>query len=90
MPDVPSSFTAQTLQYSKSNATGSAAAAQAANFVSKAIPAPILGYHENVTLCVDFFFLQRLPFLHTISPGISFRTSHAVPDRTRVKILKCL
>jgi hypothetical protein len=41
-----------------------------------------------VTLCVDFFFVQGIGFLHTISRNIGFRTIAPVPDRSRKTILK--
>ena len=43
-----------------------------------------------MTLCADFFFVQGLPFFHTISRGIGFRTADLVPDRTKTTILRKL
>jgi hypothetical protein len=39
-----------------------------------------------VTLCVDFFFVQGIAFLHTISRGIGYCTVTPVPDRTHKTI----
>jgi hypothetical protein len=36
---------------------------------------------KEVTLCVDTFFVNKMPFLHTISDRIHYRTSQWVPDR---------
>jgi len=50
--------------------------------VPSSIPSPILDDHSNITLCADFFFVQGLPFFHTISWKLKF---HMV---TPVKNLK--
>ena len=68
--------------------TRSHAAPRAPTFVAEPIPAPILEHHHNVTLCADFFFVQGLPFFHTISRGIGFRAVDLVPDRTKTTILR--
>ena len=74
----------------KGKTTCTGALPRAPTFVAEPIPAPILEHHSNVTLCVDFFFVQGLAFFHTISRGIGYRTAHPVPDRTRGTILKHL
>jgi hypothetical protein len=74
----------------KGKSTRSAAAPRAPTFVAKVIPAPILEHHRHVTLCADFFFVQGIPFFHTISRAIGFRTAHPVPDRSKSTILRCL
>ena len=74
----------------KGKTTRSAAAPRAPTFIATPIPAPILAHHSNVTLCVDFLFVQGLGFLHTISRNIGYRTSHPVADRTRGTIVKLL
>ena len=51
----------------KGKTTRSAAAPRTPTFVAQPIPAPILKHHRNVTICADFFFVQGLPFFHTIS-----------------------
>ena len=68
--------------------TRSGAAPRAPTFEAVPIPAPILEHQRNVTLCVDFFFVQGLGFLHTISRGIGFRTVVPVADRSYKTILK--
>ena len=50
----------------------------------------MLAHHCDVTLCADFFFVQGLPFFHTISRAIGFRTAHSVPDRAKATILRLL
>ena len=49
--------------------------------------APISTHHCNVSLCVDFFFVQRIGFLHTISRGIGFRTVSPIANRSHKTIL---
>jgi hypothetical protein len=34
-----------------------------------------------VTICIDTFFVNKMPFLHTISERIHYRTSQWIPDR---------
>jgi hypothetical protein len=50
-------------------------------FEAVTLPAHVVEHHRNVTLCVDFFFVQGHCFLHTISRNIGFRTVSPVPDR---------
>ncbi|KAI2499682.1 Reverse transcriptase (RNA-dependent DNA polymerase) [Fragilaria crotonensis] len=72
----------------KGKMTRSGAEPSAPTFRAVQIPAPILEHHSDITLCVDFFFVQGVGFLHTISRGIGFRTVAPVADRTRATILK--
>ena len=58
--------------------------------MAQPIPAHILDHPKKVTICADFFFVQGLPFFHTISRNIGFRTAHPVADRTRGTILRKL
>ncbi len=51
--------------------------------IPSSVPSPILDDHGNITLCADFFFMQGLPFFHTISQKLKFHTV------TPVKNLKC-
>ena len=44
-------------------------------------PPEILSSHKNVTLCVDFFFVDGIPFLLTISRDIRFITVEFITDR---------
>ena len=74
----------------KGKTTRSAAAPRTPTFVAQPIPAPILEHPRKVTICADFFFVQGLPFFHTISRNIGYRTAHPVPDRTRATILRRL
>ena len=74
----------------KDKTTQTGAAPRAPAFVAKPIPATILEHQSNVTLCVDFFFVQDLAYFHTISRGLGYRTAHSVPDRTQGTILKHL
>ena len=49
----------------KGKTMGTTAAAQAPTFLAVPLPPKILANHRNVTICVDFFFVQELCFLHT-------------------------
>jgi len=48
---------------------------------------PILSEHGNVTLCVDFFFVQGLPFFHTVSRKLKFHMVSAVKNLKRDTML---
>lgn len=74
----------------KGKTTRSAAAPQAPTFVATPIPAPILEHHRHVTLCADIFFVQGLPFFHTVARGIGFRTAHPISDRSKPTLLEVL
>ena len=51
------------------------------------IPPAILTYHRNVKLHVDFFFVNKLPFLHTKSEGINFLTVQTGRSRSKESIV---
>ena len=63
-------------------------AAHVPSFSPILLPTPIVDDHKDVTLATDFFFVQGLPFIHTISRKIKFRTVKAVKSRTKGVILK--
>jgi Reverse transcriptase (RNA-dependent DNA polymerase)/Zinc knuckle len=72
----------------KGKTTQGRAATHVPNFVAEKIPAPILQYHKNVTLCMDFFFVQGQAFFHVISRKIKHRFVVPVTDRTKATMLK--
>jgi hypothetical protein len=57
-------------------------------FTPVQVPQFVLEHHKNVTLCQDFFYVQGLPFLHTISRKLQFRTVTPVPNRKKDTMLK--
>ena len=52
------------------------------------IPREILAHHSQVFICMDFFFVQGICFLHSITPGYQFRTVEATANRSKATILK--
>ena len=50
----------------------------------------IAAHHRDITLCVDFFFIQQQAFLHVISRKIGYRTAVPVDNRSKTTILKTL
>ncbi len=72
----------------KGKMTRSSPVPRAPTFEAVPIPAPVLAHHCNETLCADFFFVQGICFLHTISREIGFRTVQYVPNRTHKTILR--
>lgn len=65
----------------KGKTTKSKPAPRVPDFSAVPIPAPILQYHKNITLCIDFFFVQGQCFLHAISRKLQYRTVHPVDSR---------
>ena len=51
------------------------------------IPPAILTHHQNVTLHVDFFFINKLPFLRTKSESINFLTVQTGFTRSKEAIV---
>ena len=51
------------------------------------VPPHIREHYNDVVLCVDFFFVQGQPFIHTISRNLQFRTATPVPNRNHATIL---
>ena len=54
------------------------------------IDAAILQAHKDVTLCVDVFFVDTMPFLMTMSRNIRFHTIHSITDMSMKTILEKL
>jgi len=52
------------------------------------IPPLIIDLHRKATLCADIFFVQGLPFLHTISHKLKFRTLLVMENQKRETIQK--
>ena len=63
------------------------AAARVPTFEAVPIPPPVLAHHLDITLCLDFFFVQGLGFYHSISRNIGFRTVKPVADRSKNTIV---
>ena len=52
------------------------------------IPLPILQHHSNIDLFVDFMYVNRIPFLHTVSSKIGYRTTIMCESREKELIIK--
>ena len=50
----------------------------------------ILKHYGEVTLCVDFMYVNKVPLLVTLSRNIKFGTVEAVANRKETTILKCI
>jgi hypothetical protein len=63
----------------------------AKNIVSLSpVPPDILRRYSDVTLCVDILYVNGIPFLHTISEHIAFRTIALLESRTAASLLSAL
>jgi hypothetical protein len=45
------------------------------------IPAEIMSHYRNVTICADIMFVNKIPFLVTISRSIKFGTAEMLANR---------
>ena len=52
------------------------------------VPQQLKTIHHKVQLFVDVFFVNGIPFLHSISENIGLRTSEVLPDRYADSLLK--
>ena len=75
------------LAYLKGKTTEHPASPHVATQVPSPLPADIAKHHSNVTLCLDFFYVQHLPFVHAISRKIGYRQAVAVPYQAKEMML---
>jgi hypothetical protein len=54
------------------------------------VPAPILSRYHDVTLCVDIMFVNKIPFVVTMSKHIRFITVEAIANRKVPAIWKAI
>ena len=75
------------LAYLKGKTTEHTPSTHVATQVPSPLPMDIAKHHSDVTLCLDFFYVQRLPFVHAISRKIGYRQAVAVPDQAKETML---
>ena len=75
------------LAYLKGKMTDHPASPHVVTQVFSPLPAETAKYHSSITLCLDSFYVQRLPFVHTISWKIGSRQAMAVSDCTKETML---
>ena len=75
------------LAYLKGKTTDHPASPHVVTQVFSPLPAEIAKYHSIITLCLDFFYVQRLPFVHAISQKIGYHQAVAVSDCTKETML---
>ena len=54
------------------------------------LPSHITQHHRDITICADFFFVQKQAFIHFISRKLGYRTAIPVNNRSKSTILKTL
>ena len=59
-----------------------------ASLVPVTVPPELMELHSSITICVDIFFVQRIPFLTTISRKLKFWTVALLPNRKKESIFK--
>ena len=47
------------------------------------LPSYVLRNHRHITLCIDIFYVQGIPFFHSISTKINFRTATQLSNRSK-------
>ena len=55
-----------------------------------ALPEYIMKWHRDVTLCIDIFYVNKLPFFHTISRKLQFRTVEYIASESHESLLLSL
>ena len=75
------------LAYLKGKTTDHPTSPHVPTQVPSPLPEEIIKHHSDITLCIDFFYVQRLPFIHAISRKVGYRQAVAVPDRTKATML---
>ena len=55
-----------------------------------AVPHAIFEENRNVTLSVDVMFVNRIPFLTSISRNLKFRTAETLHNRTTSQLVQCV
>jgi hypothetical protein len=54
------------------------------------VPRTIMEGYKNVTLSIDIMFVNKIPFLVTISRGIKFGTAETLTDRKHPTIMSAI
>ena len=54
------------------------------------IPKSILKSNKNITLSIDIIYVNKIPFIVTISRHVKFTTVKAIQRRTKVKFVECI
>ena len=54
------------------------------------LPQTTREFHSNVTLCVDFFYVNGIPLLHTISRSFKFRTVEEMDNRNKETMISSI
>ena len=75
------------LAYLKGKTMDHPASPHVATQLLSPLPGDIAKHHSNITLCFDFFYVQRLPFIHAISQKVGYRQAAIVSDRTKETML---
>ena len=75
------------LAYLKGKTTDHPASPHVATQVFSPLPGEIAKYHSSITLCLNFFYVQRLPFVHAISRKVGYCQAVAVSDCTKETML---
>ena len=60
--------------YLKGKTTEHLASPHVATQACSLLPMEIAKHHSNISLCLDFFYVQRLPFVHVISQKIWYQS----------------
>ena len=47
-----------------------------------AIPPELYDERDTLEMCIDIMYVNKMPFLTTISKALYYRTSHFLPTRT--------
>ena len=73
-----------TLRGKMSKKKGSAAPSR----IPSSLSPDLLQHHGSITLCIDIFYVQGIPFFHSISRKIHFRTACQLTGRSKALLLE--
>ena len=54
------------------------------------VPPDILDRHRDLVVCIDIFFINKIPFLLTTSRNLHFGTVEAIPNRQVTTVLQAI
>ena len=54
------------------------------------VPPDILDRHHDLVVCIDIFFINKIPFLLTTSRNLHFGTVEAIPNRQVTTVLQAI
>ena len=58
--------------------------------VANNLPKEIMQHYQNISLCIDIMFVNKIPFFMSISCNIRFITAEVLDNRKELSLVKAL